>query len=193
MNRAALCLLLLSALALAGDKLPPPTQCTDELEDCKENCAMEFGTSQKTRNKFYGCMGKCGTANTDCRERYFETHRNGLAPDALEKKSGPPVEPPARITLKEEGAATTAAPVSKVEEEPVPKRTATRVSEMGGPPPKAQAASPEPEVPAVKQTVTGPAEVRPEQATKRRDPEKPAAPAPEKKKRALDEWDPDAL
>ena len=173
-------------------ELPDLGGCTDEFEDCRENCSMRFGLSSKTevKVKLAGCYGKCQEVESTCRDRFIETKRNGLDDDALEKKAKKKkeyqekVSESARDDGEDKPVVEVPAPAPRkkvvpVAEDEAPKRTSTRVSDAPAPAPVV-AKEPEPE------PVRKKAEPIPQE--KKREPEKK-----KDKGRALDEWDPEAM
>lgn len=111
--------LTLAGPALGADALPTPTQCGDDFADCREDCAMEFGTSvqDKVRAKFNKCIKKCQRNERDCRERFFETHRNALDEGALERKKDEPKPVDHDDDLRRDTA-----PADDADEAPKPKK-----------------------------------------------------------------------
>lgn len=110
MKRSLLCgSVLVSALALGQARPESPEDCNDAFADCKEDCTISYGATfnEKARSKLNGCLNKCGSVELDCRERFFDTRRNGLDEGSLDKKgskksgertkvSEAPAEPPPR-------------------------------------------------------------------------------------------------
>jgi hypothetical protein len=176
MRRGLLSLaLLVVAPAWADDPIPEASTCNDDFAECKENCTIDYGGSLKTRDKLGKCMKKCDSGSRDCRERFFEVHRNKLDPSAMDEKQRPrdPIEPAQPSVVSDKPPAPQK---DEVSDEPVPKRTATRISDLAGDEkPEPEKKKPEPEKKAEAKAPSAPAEKKPE------------------KKRALDEWDPDAL
>lgn len=165
---------LLAAPAPAADKASAPAHCVEEYAECREDCVMSYGTSLKVRPQFARCITKCEKAGSACRERHFEAQRGGLAPSDPEK--------PSQVERAEEPTQ----PPREPEPEELPKRTATRVSDLEPEGPKPAPAAEEPAKPKEE-----PPAAKPPPAPEKPPPEKPK-PA-EKKPRPLDEWDPDAL
>lgn len=176
--------------AWAGkDDVPVAVHCDEEVAECREDCAMAFGTSMSTRPQWRKCINKCLKRDGVCRERHFESHRAGLAPGALEEKKR------ARAETAPKPQKPSPAPAPAPEDEG-PKRTATRAADL----PSAEPPKPEP-LP---------------QAPPSRDPEQLAVQKPDSKKgkkqpppgeeeveeappaakkkpdKPIDEWDPNA-
>ncbi|MHB8873206.1 MAG: hypothetical protein ACYC8T_05915 [Myxococcaceae bacterium] len=230
------------ALAL-GEGVATPGQCTEDFDDCKENCTMEFGTSLNTRDKFGTCMTRCLRTHDDCKERYFDITSNKLDPDALTRKRAKDpaaVEPAARTRkgdaepkparrydpeeeLRDDGNAKPtrarepaprpipreeAAPAARSSDEAPVRRTATRMSELGGekskpaPEPEPAGEKIDPMLSSEPDPMLAPAESaksdkepeRAEPAKRAREPDPEPEPAPPPKaraeRRAIDDWAP---
>lgn len=125
MTRFLLCgSVLLGSLAWA-QRPPSPDDCDDNFAECKEDCTITYGgtTNDKARAKVNKCLKKCNGAELECRERFFETKRNGLDEGSLK-------DSPGSRRVDEDGLPNKAA--SKKQEEP--REARTKVSES--PPPK---------------------------------------------------------
>ena len=188
----ALAVVFVSLRAFAGDgDVPEPTACNDEYADCKESCTIDYWASVKTRDKLSGCAKKCEKRSQDCRERFFDLHRNQLEPDAIDAKPRP--HDPVEAAQPSVDADKPKEPV-RDDDDATPKRTATRISDLttaedSGPKSidKETAAAPAP--PPKKEASPPPAQT--EKKTSSAEKEKPAE--KDKKKRSLEDWDPDAL
>jgi hypothetical protein len=231
--KSVLVLVLVSLTAAAEEDL---SACTDQYSDCHDNCSLRFGTSTKEtdRIKLSKCLTKCQASEQSCRDLYLQTQVHGLDPGALknadkhdddvreDNKPKPVVDDPPPPNVSTRSSSDSAAPTlkrSQPREEDLPKRTATRLSDLE--PKKAEAKpepKPEPRPEAKPEPRPDPkpepiAERKPDSAPSKQAPldssvrdeddkQKPSSaskrsdPPPEsgkKKQRALDEWDPEAL
>jgi hypothetical protein len=173
-------LVFLSLIALPAAAQPLDVDaCTDAYTNCHDDCSLRFGmvTRDTERIKLAKCIDKCRRADSECRERFFETKNNALDDDALKKKKERDDD------LREDNKKTAIVPDEqkpvKKKEEPAEKRTATRASDLDQPKKEEPQAEPQAKV-----------EDKPAPAERPKD-----DPPPKKKKkdRSLDEWDPEAL
>lgn len=224
--KSVLVLVLVSLTAAAEEDI---SVCEDEYSDCHDNCSLKFGTSTKEadRIKLSKCITKCQGSEQSCRDRFIETKVHQLDEGALknadrhdddlreDNRKKPVVDdaPPQKTSTR-----TTSGDSPKKaqpREEDLPKRTATRVSDLEPkkaepkPEPKPEAKpEPKPEPVAERKSDPAPSKQAPLDTSVRDEDEKPkpsssssssskrADPPPEsgkKKQRALDEWDPEAI
>jgi hypothetical protein len=99
-------MLLLPSLARAEEtQLPPPTQCVDDLSDCRESCRFDFGTGSENVTKAADCAVQCKKIHDACLVRHFEVHEPRELKPALPKRAvtrsttlTPAEAPPSRRT-----------------------------------------------------------------------------------------------
>jgi len=207
-----------TAIAWGQERPLAPTECDDNFAECKEDCAIRWGgnTNLKMRAKLNPCLSKCGRAELDCRETFFETRRNNLDEGSI---SGSPSSRdvdgdglPTRTAQKkpeekrvekpaEDEPAPKPKPTYELREDEVPKSNRSQISKVDDkaekpkaepkPEPKPEPAREEPKKqPALDSDVRAEdAAPAPKKVEKREEPKKEE----KKKKPALDEWDPDAL
>jgi len=214
--------LLFAFLSVTLTAEPDLTACGDEYADCHDNCSLRFGVSTKDsdRIKLSKCISKCQATESDCRDRFIQTNVHQLDEGALKNadKHDDDLRDEARHKQVDEGStqksSDSSEPTMKREKTPqqqdeeLPKRTATRTSELE--PPKTKQASaapkPEPKPEAKPEAKPEPVAERPLDSSVRDEDEKPRPSGKTEKKRdeqpsssgkkkgsALDEWDPEAL
>jgi len=138
MRHVALALALSSAAALAEEpKVPGDVICADDKAICREDCTLEYGTSNDTKDKIAKCFNRCEQAHTVCLQGYLA--KRSAAPHAGtpgvpqhrpdEAPSAPLPDPkaPTRFSAEQPPAPPPAEPAD--EAAPV-RRTATRANEL---------------------------------------------------------------
>ena len=210
-----------SAVCWGQDRPLAPVDCDDKFAECKEDCAIRWGgtTNQKLQSRLNPCLNKCSGVELDCREAFFETRRNNLDEGSISTspssrdvdKDGLPTKtaqkkPEPKVEKREEAPVVEkkTEPAYELKKEEVPKSNRTELSkvdsksekpksELKAEPARTEAA-PAPREEAKKSSGLD-GDVRKEDAApapapakKREEPKKE-----EKKKKSLDEWDPDAL
>jgi hypothetical protein len=139
-SRVLLCVSVFATAIAWGQGRPiAPVDCDDNFAECKEDCAIRWGgtTNMKLRAKLNPCLSKCGSAERDCRETFFETRRNNLdegsisgSPssrdvdsDGIPTKTSQKKEEPKRKEedLRDDRRREEAAPVVEKKKEPEPK------------------------------------------------------------------------
>ena len=86
MNRVLLLTAVFASASALGQARPAsPTECDDNIAECKEDCAITFGgsTNIAKRDRLARCLNKCTKSEQDCRETFFETRRNNLDEGAI--------------------------------------------------------------------------------------------------------------
>ncbi len=58
-----------------------PTACNEENASCREDCTMDFGTSQRTQSQLLKCIDACRTTHQRCTERWNELREANIDPD----------------------------------------------------------------------------------------------------------------
>jgi hypothetical protein len=116
---------------VAGDVI-----CADDLEICNENCSLELGTSQASKDGIAKCLDRCEQAHTVCLQRFIAkraaTPRSGPTEAKERRKEDAPREEysagaPARYS--QDDAPASPKPPASEEVAPVP-RSSTRASEL---------------------------------------------------------------
>jgi hypothetical protein len=214
--------LLFAFLSVTLTAEPDLTACGDEYADCHDSCSLRFGVSTKDidRLKLSKCLSKCQATEADCRDRFIQTNVHQLDEGALKNadKHDDDLRDEARHKQVDEGttqkSSDSAEPTMKREktqeqkDEDLPKRTATRTSELEPPTKKQASAAPkaEPKQEEKPQAKQEPVAQRPLDSSVRDEDEKPrssgkaekkrddsSSSSGKKKQRSLDEWDPEAL
>ncbi len=218
MSRFAVCAGVLVTVAAWAQRPASPVECDDNFAECKEDCAISLGgtTNLKSRAKLTPCLKKCSSAELGCRETFFETKRNNLDEGAISGNptsrdvdaDGLPTKTAAKKETRkpdrhDEELREAPAPIVEKKKEPEPKPAyelkkeevpKSNRSEISKVEPKPGVAREEP-APAPAPAPAAPAPA-PAPAARKEEPPKKKEPEPKKKddkKRALDEWDPDAL
>ena len=169
------CLLVISLAcgAWAGDGSAQLEACNEQLEDCKENCTIDYGTSVKLRAKLTKFVKKCSKKHTNCRATPLDLQQAGIdVPDEKpKKKDAEVVQQPAPVEREETRPEESPPVVEKVEK-------AEKVEKIEKAEPKEE---------------EKPAPIAVKKVEKKAEPvaEKPAEKPVEKpkKKKDLDEWD----